>query len=208
MVAEFGQSDALGPSRTDTLDLASSKPVGYLLILRLLQSGMVLSEDWDALPLATRETLAGLKDQPLALRRLVEHQLLTEYQANLIGENKTFGLILGNYRVLERINAGGMGIIFKAEHLYMRRVVAIKVLSLPLSREYSTPEIQRFYAEVRVIAQLKHPNIVEVLEAGETREGDEHSPILHYYVMEYLQGHNLEELVEVRGPLPAIRLLS
>ena len=65
-------------------------------------------------------------------------RLLTEYQADRIEAGKTFGLIIGNYRVLDRLGAGGMGVVFKAEHLYMRRQVAIKVLS---SSSAQTPRV-------------------------------------------------------------------
>ena len=60
----------------------------------------------------------------------MENALLTEYQAARIDAGKTLGLILGNYRVLDRLGAGGMGVVFKAEHLRLRRQVAIKVLAM------------------------------------------------------------------------------
>ena len=69
-----------------------------------------------------------------ALSVMVELGLLTHYQAARISTGNTFGLVLGNYRVLDRLGAGGMGVVYKAEHIEMRRLVAIKVLQLAARR--------------------------------------------------------------------------
>ena len=124
---------------------------------------------------------------------------MTKYQAGRIRAGTLFGLILGSYRVLERIGAGSMGVVFKAEHLSLRRQVAIKVL--PLSPEHDLSLLRRFNAEMRAIAQLNHPNIVGAIDQGKcTHSGDGYS-ILHYFVMEYIPGQDLEERVRERGPL-------
>src|SRR5207253_6206304 len=98
--------------------------------------------------------------EPL-LARLIELGLLNEYQAARVGAGKSFGLVLGNYRVLGRLGAGGMGVVFKAEHVRMRRQVAIKVLPLRTGPDdlYNDQEermLLRFYAEIRAAAQLQH----------------------------------------------------
>jgi serine/threonine protein kinase len=79
-------------------------------------------------------------------------------------------LILGNFRILDRIGAGGMGIVFKAEHLDMRRHVAIKVL--PESSNQDDRVLRRFYNEMRAVAQLMHPNTVAALDAGKDQNPD------------------------------------
>src|SRR5690242_4962222 len=98
------------------------------LLRELLDTSLVLAEDWEGLPTKVRVEIeqCGEREQLLAL--LVENGLLTEYQAGRIDAGTTFGLVLGNYRVLDRIGAGGMGVVFKAEHIDMRRPVAVKVL--------------------------------------------------------------------------------
>src|SRR5439155_6940358 len=133
------------------------------------------------------------------LARLVDHGLLTDYQARRIDAGSTFGLVLGNYRVLDRLGAGGMGVVFRAEHTRMRRLVAIKVL--PLSPEQDQRILYRFMTEIRAIAQLQHPNIVGAIDAGEAYPDDRNSPVLHFFVMEYVPGQDLEEFVKVNGPL-------
>jgi cyclic di-GMP phosphodiesterase len=169
----------------------------------MLSSQLVLIEDWEKLPdEAKREILTCLDNQAF-LSALVDHGLLNPYQAGRIEAGTTFGLILGNYRVLERLGAGGMGVVFKAEHIRLRRQVAIKVM--PVEPDHSATLLLRFYSEVRVIAQLVHPNIVAAIDAGEVLGPIPDDPVLHYFVMEYVPGQDLEEYVLERGALdPAL----
>jgi response regulator RpfG family c-di-GMP phosphodiesterase len=173
------------------------------LLQDLLHSSIVMAEDWQALTHEARDQIRAAADVQELLARLTDSRLLTDYQAARIGAGKSFGLILGNYRVLERLGAGGMGIVFKAEHIRMRRAVAVKVV--PLARDQSPAGFQRFYAEMRAVAQLQHPNIVSATDAGEAIDANPDSPILHYYVMEYVPGKNLEDLVRESGPMPPAR---
>jgi hypothetical protein len=97
------------------------------------------------------------------------------------------------YRVLELIGVGGMGAVYKAEHVLMGRPVALKVLNRELTDRPATAE--RFRREARAAAQLAHPNIVAAFDAEQA--GD-----LHFLVMEYVDGVSLARLVADRGPLP------
>src|SRR5262249_46878630 len=131
----------------------------------LLANHYVLMEDWEKLaPTIKKEILSSL-DRTAFFASLVEHGLLNRYQASRIEAGTTFGLVLGNYRILERVGAGGMGVVFKAEHIRLRRQVAIKVM--PVEPEHSATLLLRFYSEIRAIAQLVHPNIVAAIDAGE-----------------------------------------
>src|SRR5262249_57824628 len=114
-----------------------------------------------------------------------------------------FGLVLGNYRVLHRLGAGAMGVIYLAEHIEMRRQVAIKVFNQ--ARDQSPLLLQRFFAEMRVVAQLQHPNIVTAIHSGPVLAPDPDSPDLRYFVMEYVPGKDLEAHVRAGGPLPVIK---
>jgi response regulator RpfG family c-di-GMP phosphodiesterase/serine/threonine protein kinase len=171
-------------------------------IRQLLETSIILPDDWEALSPAAMDEVLAQDDFKTLLELLVKHGLLTDYQATRLGAGKKFGLILGNYRILSHLSSGGMGIIYKAEHVHMRRPVAIKVLPSP--RNQNTRMLMRFFAEVRAVARLQHPNIVTAFDAGrEFNADDPDSPVLHYMVMEYIPGEDLETYVNAHGPLPA-----
>jgi response regulator RpfG family c-di-GMP phosphodiesterase/tRNA A-37 threonylcarbamoyl transferase component Bud32 len=170
------------------------------LVYDLLGTSLVLAEDWERLSPAERERLLLQRDRDRALNEMVELGLLTPYQAARIATNNTFGLVLGNFRILERIGAGGMAVVYKAEHLEMRHTVAIKVLQLARGDD---PRLEtRFSAEVRAIARLRHPNVVAAMDAGRVFSPHPDGPVLWYLVMEYVPGENLDDYVRSRGPLP------
>lgn len=181
-------------------DLAAP-PVHFPAALNdLLLSTIIVTEDWEALPEAARKEMLQCNDRKELLHLSVHHGLLTEYQAARIKAGTHFGMVLGNYRVLDRIGAGGMAIVFKAEHVNMRNVVAIKVL--PLSEGQDRCLQTRFLAEMRAVARLRHPNIVAAMDAGRVASKNPDQPVLWYLVMEYVAGVDLEEVVRERGPLP------
>ena len=166
----------------------------------LLTNLIVLPEDWEALDRDLQETIRDGTNVDTALDRLVAHNLLTDYQANRVRAGTTFGLILGNYRVLERLGAGGMAVVFKGEHMELRNQVAIKVVPVLPGED---PRLQtRFSAEMRTVARLRHPNIVSAMDCGRAVSNDPLGPVLWYMVMEYVVGHDLEEYVQGWGPMP------
>ena len=84
-----------------------------------------------------------------------------------------------------------MGVVFKAQHRRMKRLVAVKMIA---TRAIGSPDaVKRFYREVEAAAKLKHPNIVAAHDAGE-HDG------IHYLVMEYVEGKDLAAIVKERGP--------
>jgi serine/threonine protein kinase len=122
--------------------------------------------------------------------KLVEMELLTEYQSDQLKTGRT-KLNLGPYTITDWIGQGGMGQVFKAVHKMMGRVCAVKVLP----REKSTPEaIENFTREIRTQAQLDHANLVRAHDAG-------HDGNVHYLVTEYVPGTDLRQLVRRQGPL-------
>jgi response regulator RpfG family c-di-GMP phosphodiesterase len=180
-------------------DVNVSSP--QLLLQDLLATSIVMLEDFDNVPARAKNEIQQSPRIPHFLSLLVHHGLLTTYQADRIESGKTHGLILGNYRVLNRLGAGGMGVVFQAEHRDMRRPVAIKVLANLAEQD---PRIQqRFLTEIRVVAQLQHPNIVAAMDAGTVHSPD--LPTLRYFVMECVPGHDLEEYVRANGPLSAVQ---
>jgi uncharacterized protein (TIGR03067 family) len=98
------------------------------------------------------------------------------------------------YRVLGLLGAGGMGAVYRAEHVVMERPVALKVVNRALTDRPGMAE--RFRREVKAAARLAHPNIVTAYDADQA--GD-----LHFLVMEYVESTTLARLVAEEGPLPA-----
>jgi response regulator RpfG family c-di-GMP phosphodiesterase/serine/threonine protein kinase len=172
-------------------------------VYELLGTSLLHPEDWQRLTVLDRESLLSSPDRKTALGRLQERGLLTRYQAERIAAGSTFGLVLGNYRVLERLGAGGMAVVYKAEHIEMRHLVAVKVL--PMTPEQDPRLETRFSAEMRAVARLRHPNIVAALDAGRAFSHDPDAPVLWYLVMEYVSGLDLHDLVCDRGRLPVAR---
>lgn len=166
---------------------------------RWMNAALVLREDWETLAADVKASVADCRDDEQLSRWLVQHNLLTEYQAARIVAGTTFGLVLGSYRVLSRLGAGGMGVVFLAEHLQMRRQVAIKVL--PMHFEQDPRMLHRFMTEMRTVARLQHPNIVYAIDAGKCSSTENPDTILHYFVMEYVPGTDLEDLIQSHGPL-------
>ncbi len=131
---------------------------------------------------------------------LVRCGLLTCYQLDRVRVGATHGLVLGNYRVLESLGSGGMGLVYEAEHCLLRSRVAIKVL--PIEEDVPVSVRQRFGAEMRLLAQLDHPHVVRALDAGEVPAPGADLPGLSYLVMELVRGGDLEQYVSKHGPLP------
>jgi response regulator RpfG family c-di-GMP phosphodiesterase len=173
------------------------------LLEELLTNWLVLSEDWERLTDATREEILNCAEPQDLLAQLARHELLTEYQAARIENGRTHGLLINNYRVLDRLGAGGMGVVFKAENVRMRRPVAIKVLAMTHGDDARL--LPRFFTEIRAIAQLQHPNIAIALDAGETCSEGLDCPAMHYLVMEYVPGQDLEEYILTEGALSATK---
>jgi hypothetical protein len=138
-------------------------------------------------------------DTEAMIEALIDQGLLNQYQARRLLSGQTFGLTLGNYRIVDRIGAGGMGVVYKAEHVHMKRVVAIKVLVTEEERD--AVFLQRFSSEMQAMAVLRHPNIVLAFDAGEVQVPQEFSKVLRYLVMEYVAGKDLEQHVLDNGPI-------
>src|SRR5215211_6684953 len=109
------------------------------------------------------------------------------------------GKVLAGYRIEERIGRGGMGLVYRAEHLNLRRRAAIKIIAPDLAEASGFRE--RFNREARIAAALQHPNIVTVYDAGE-EDG------LLYLAMQYIQGSDLSAVLRAQGRLRPYRALD
>lgn len=105
----------------------------------------------------------------------------------------------GQYELLEKLGEGGMGTVYRARHAMLRRPTAVKLLSID---KISSSSIARFEREVQLTSALTHPNTVSVFDYGRTPDG------IFYYAMEYLEGLNLEGVVERGGPLGDARTIA
>lgn len=160
-----------------------------------LASGLITRADLDAAAAelrsggATTLTNAAITDRQLA-DKLIEMGRLNSYQADrLLAGETTFHL--GPYRIFDSIGYGGMGVVYKAEHVVMGRIVALKVL--PTSK--STPAaIASFKREIRAQAKLDHQHLVRAYDAGEERS-------VHFLATEFVPGMDLRKYVRARGPL-------
>src|SRR5262249_54069316 len=101
---------------------------------------------------------------------------------------------LGQYRLRRKLGSGGMGEVYLAEHLLLRRPCAVKLIRPDQAGDPNN--LRRFESEVRAMATLTHWNTVEIFDYGHAEDGT------FYYVMEYLPGKTLEALVEKHGALP------
>ncbi len=166
------------------------------LLGRLMDQLILLPEEWEEVPANTRMELSLIADSDDLLARLADQRLLTPFQVDAIRRGTEADLIIGHYRLLDVIGRGGMGTVYKAEHLYLRRQVAIKVMSRTVDTNVRL--VHRFYAEARAVARMQHPNIVSSLDAGlHNRPGQ---PVRDYYAMELIRGDDLKEAIRLRGP--------
>jgi len=106
---------------------------------------------------------------------------------------------LSGYEVLEHLGEGSMGIVYKARQRSLDRLVAIKVLAPRFARQKGY--VEWFLREAKTVARLNHPNIVTGIDSGEAQGH-------HYFVMEYVDGPTLAELVERGGPVDEARALE
>lgn len=158
---------------------------------QLLASSLMSSTELDVV-------LAGLsserppRDGEQLARLLVKEQKLTAYQAQQIFSGKGKSLVMGNYVILDKLGQGGMGMVLKARHKRMDRIVALKILSPTVTQN---PEsARRFQREVKAAARLEHPNVVTAYDADEVNA-------THFLVMQYVDGTDLSVLIKEQGPL-------
>lgn len=176
-------------------------PQAQTVLTKLLTTQVLLSEEWDEMSAADREYLGRATSTDVLLNKLNKMGLLTAFQADTIRAGTPDELILGNYRLIDVLGQGGMGTVYRAEHLRLRRQVALKVMA-----HFNDPGgklTTRFYAEARAVAKLQHPHIVGCFDSG--RDARSGTAPRDYFVMELVPGQDLFHLVREQGPMTPIR---
>ncbi len=194
------------PDPSDSEGQAVGRPVARFRYTALASS-LVDATTLDSVEAQVRIVCVGEASESAALDAvgfdkavadlLVQQGTLTRFQADqmLAGRRR---LMLGQYRILDQIGQGGMGQVFKAEHVMMGREVAVKVLP----RAQSTPETEAaFQREIRMLARLDHANLVRALDAG-------HDGKVYYLVTEIVAGVDLRKQVLKYGPLDQVSAAS
>ncbi|HEV3121295.1 MAG TPA: serine/threonine-protein kinase [Isosphaeraceae bacterium] len=170
-------------------------PVDLLPVIR--KSGVLTDKQFDEL---RANVLSGdyPNDSHMLADRLVKEKLLTEYQVHRFLSNKSHGLTVGRYVILDRVGSGSMGRVYKATHRLMGRVVAIKIIA----PEIVTNErvVARFQREMRLVGRLDHPNVVRAYDADQIER-------ILYIVMEYVPGESLGTRLRVKGPIPPVEVV-
>src|SRR5947209_6300267 len=110
-------------------------------------------------------------------------------------------LLSGRYRLDAQVGAGGMSTVYRAFYIVLERAVAIKLMHREIASD--SDQLERFRREARAVAQLNHPQIVTVIDAGEEPSGDggEQGLGTPYIVLEYVEGETLKELIRREGAL-------
>jgi serine/threonine-protein kinase len=168
--------------------LSTPQFLELLRVSKLLEPEQMAELDADSeVPRLAAKTLAS---------RLVKRGWLTEWQVYQLVQGNGKDLVVGAYRLLDRLGEGGMGYVYKAYHQPMQRVVALKVIrEEKLAHPHAVP---RFKREWRAAGQLFHPNIVLAFDAGQFENR-------LFFAMEYVDGLDLARLVDRVGPLPAVQ---
>jgi eukaryotic-like serine/threonine-protein kinase len=146
---------------------------------------------------AGRYILSGLAETVILMATAVAIAVFGSHKIRQLHEKAHEAQRIGQYRLKQVLGFGGMGAVYLAEHVLLRRPCALKLIRPDQAGDPKT--LLRFEREVQATATLTHWNTVELFDYGHTQDGT------FYYVMEYLPGMNLEDLVEQHGPMPPER---
>ena len=184
------------------LDHPRLPPPARGFLADLLAHALLAADDLARFLAALGDRVPTLATRERCGDALVHLGFLTAYQRTRAAAGQWAGLVFGPYRVLDRLGGGTVGVVFRGEHAFLKRPVAIKVLT---GQSDDEPErLTRFVAEARCLAGLSHPHVIGIHDAGVTRSGGEE---VWYQVLELAAG-DLEARVYEEGRQPVGRLAA
>jgi serine/threonine-protein kinase len=169
--------------------------VGLMCLGALVPAAAVLYAD--GMPAIPAAQFLGIKTILLGIAAVI--LVFGAHRIERLSEEVREARKIGQYQLSQCLGAGGMGEVYLAEHVLLRRPCAVKLIRAGWASDARL--LQRFEREVRVTATLTHPNTVQIFDYGRSEDG------MFYYVMEYLPGLTLDRIVAENGPLPFPRVI-
>ena len=162
----------------------------------ILMSGLIEEARLNKILDGLREEGVDIESTDELATALIKNNTLTQWQIGKLLQGRHKGFMLGKYRLMSLLGKGGMSAVYLAEHVVMRRQCAIKVL--PTKRVNDSSYLGRFHREAQAVASLDHINIVRAYDVDKEIDGETE---IHFIVMEFVDGKDLQERVEEEGPL-------
>lgn len=163
------------------------------------QSGLTDSDTLETLVKTLRGEGVDTTNSAVLADALITKGVITPWQSEKLMQGKFKGFLLGRYKLLSLLGKGEMSSIYLAEHTRMKRRCAIKVL--PANKVRDTSYLGRFQREAQAVAALDHPNIVRAYDVDTENEGGVE---IHFLVMEYVEGKDIEKLLESKTQFTAV----
>jgi eukaryotic-like serine/threonine-protein kinase len=177
----------------------SLKLTAESFITGVKQSGLADPEAIETLVKTLRGEGVDIGNSAALAAAMIDKGTITPWQSEKLLQGKFKGFILGRYKLLNLLGKGEMSSIYLAEHTRMKRRCAIKVL--PANKVRDTSYLGRFHREAQAVAALDHNNIVRAYDVDTEAEGGVE---IHFLVMEYVEGKDLEKLLETRQQFAVI----
>jgi serine/threonine-protein kinase len=160
-------------------------------LVDILREGQLLEPaQWEEL---SRSPLISNPDQRALAKELLQRNWLTSFQVNLLLQGKGKELLLGPFRLLDRLGEGNMGKVFKARHIPTQKIYALKMLHKERVPDAATRD--QLYKEISAIQQQPHPHVVLIMGIAQLAEA-------HVLIMEYVEGMDLGRVMLQKGPMP------
>ncbi len=173
--------------------IMSLKLTAESFLTGIKQSGLADPEAIETLIKTLRGEGVDISNSAAVASAMIAKGTITPWQSEKLLQGKFKGFILGRYKLLNLLGKGEMSSIYLAEHMRMKRRCAIKVL--PANKVRDTSYLGRFHREAQAVASLDHNNIVRAYDVDTENEGGVE---IHFLVMEYVEGKDIEKLLEVR----------